>query len=301
MLPTLIGGSADLAPSNNTYLNESGDFQAGDYSGRNLRFGVREHAMGGILNGMALHGGLFPYGGTFFVFSDYMRPAMRLAALSRVPVVYVFTHDSIGLGEDGPTHQPIEHLASLRAMPGLTVIRPSDAAETSLAWQAALERRDGPTALVLTRQNLPVLDRAALGPAEGCLRGGYILKDADEGRPEVIVIGTGSEVGLALEAQALLAADGVAARVVALPSWELFQEQDQAYRDQVLPPDVKARVAVEAASPFGWERYVGDCGKVVGIDHFGASAPAEVLYREFGLTAENVAAKALESIKGSPC
>ncbi len=299
LVPTLIGGSADLAPSNNTYLNEGGDFQAGEYGGRNLRFGVREHAMGGILNGMGLHGGLFPFGGTFFVFSDYMRPALRLAALSRVPAVFVFTHDSIGLGEDGPTHQPIEHLASLRAMPGLTVIRPSDATETALAWQAALERRHGPTALVLTRQNLAVLDRDVLGPADGCLRGGYVLSDGGEDRPDVIIIGTGSEVGLALEAQALLGAQSVAARVVALPSWELFQEQDQAYRDQVLPPGVKARVAVEAASPFGWERYVGDRGRVVGIDHFGASAPAEVLYREFGLTAENVVAQALESIKGS--
>lgn len=294
VLPTLMGGSADLAPSNNTYLSGLADFQAGERAGRNLRFGVREHAMGGILNGMALHGGVFAYGGTFFVFSDYMRPALRLAALSRVPVTFVFTHDSIGLGEDGPTHQPIEHLASLRAMPGMTVIRPSDATETALAWQAALEHRDGPTALVLTRQNLPVLDRAALGAAEGALKGGYVLKDAPNGTPDAIIIATGSEVAIALEATALLAADGVTVRVVALPSWELFQQQDAAYREQVLPAAVKARVAVEAASPFGWERYVGEQGRIVGIDHFGASAPAEVLYREFGITPENVAAQVRE-------
>ncbi len=297
LVPTLLGGSADLAPSNNTYLTGEGDFQRGERAGRNLRFGVREHAMGGILNGLALHGGVFPFGGTFFVFTDYMRPAIRLAALSGLPVVYVLTHDSIGLGEDGPTHQPVEHLASLRAMPGLTVIRPSDATETALAWQAALERRDGPTALVLTRQNVAVLDRNELEPAEGALRGGYILKEAAQGHPDVIIIGTGSEVGLALEAEALLDARGIAARVVALPSWELFEEQDQAYRDQVLPPQMRARVAVEAASRFGWERYVGDCGHVVGIDRFGASAPAEVLYRELGLTAENVVCEALHAIE----
>jgi len=262
---------------------------------------VREHGMGGILNGMAQHGGLFVYGGTFFVFSDYMRPAVRLAALSGIPVTYVFTHDSIGLGEDGPTHQPIEHLASLRAMPGLTIIRPSDANETALAWRLALERRQGPTALVLTRQNLPVLDRTALASAEGVLRGGYVLKEPDGGAPEAIIIATGSEVAIALEAEALLAAEGVAARVVALPSWELFEEQDAAYREQVLPGAVKARVAVEAGSTFGWERYVGTQGRVVGIDRFGASAPAEVLYREFGLTAENVAAQARMAIAEVSC
>ncbi len=297
VLPTLIGGSADLAPSNNTYLAGLGDFQAATPAGRNLRFGVREHAMGGILNGMAVHGGLFPYGGTFFVFSDYMRPAVRLAALSHIPVVYVFTHDSIGLGEDGPTHQPIEHLASLRAMPGLVVIRPSDAAETVVAWQAALERRDGPTALVLTRQNLPVLDRTTLAPAESLLKGGYVLQDAPSGAPDVILIGTGSEVEIALEAAAALSARGVAARVVALPSWEFFEAQEPAYREAVLPRAVKARVAVEAASPFGWERYVGDGGTIIGIDHFGASAPASVLYREFGITADNVVKSALKLLE----
>jgi transketolase len=293
VVPTLIGGSADLAPSNNTYLAGLGDFQAGSPGGRNLRFGVREHAMGGILNGMALHGGLFPFGGTFFVFADYMKPAMRLAALSRLPVTYVFTHDSIALGEDGPTHQPIEHLAALRAMPGLVVIRPSDANETVVAWQAALERRDGPTALVLTRQKVPVLDRAALEPAEGLLRGGYILKDAPGGKPAAILLATGSEVPIALEAVDALAGRGVDVRVVALPSWELFEAEDAAYREMVLPAAVKARVAIEAASPFGWERYVGDEGVIIGLDHFGASAPAGVLYKEFGLTAEHVVAEVL--------
>jgi transketolase len=253
--------------------------------------------MGGILNGMAVHGGLFVFGGTFFVFSDYMRPALRLAALSRLPVVYVFTHDSIGLGEDGPTHQPIEHLASLRAIPGLVTIRPSDAAETAVAWQVALERRGGPTALVLSRQNLPVLDRTRLAPAESLLRGGYILEDAPAGNPEVILIGTGSEVEIALRAAGLLEKNRVAARVVALPSWELFEAQDPAYRDTVLPRSIAARVVVEAASPFGWERYAGDEGAIIGLDHFGASAPGEVLAREFGITAENVAERALEVMR----
>jgi transketolase len=294
ILPTLIGGSADLAPSNNTYLAGLGDFQANDSGGRNLRFGVREHAMGGILNGMAVHGGLFPFGGTFFVFSDYMRPAVRLAALSHLPVIYVFTHDSIGLGEDGPTHQPIEHLASLRAMPDLVVIRPSDAAETVVAWQAALERRDGPTALVLTRQNLPVLDRTKVGPAEDLLKGGYVLQDAPGRDPEVILIATGSEVEIALAAAGVLAGHDITARVVAMPSWELFEAQGAAYREAVLPARIRARVAIEAASPFGWERYTGDEGFIIGIDHFGASAPAGVLYREFGLTVDNVVRQALE-------
>jgi transketolase len=293
VIPTLVGGSADLAPSNNTYLEGLGDFQAGTPGGRNLRFGVREHAMGGILNGLAAHGGLFPFGGTFFVFTDYMRPAIRLAALSGFPVIYVFTHDSIGLGEDGPTHQPIEHLASLRAMPGLVVIRPSDANETAVAWRVALERRHGPTALVLTRQNLPVLDRAVLAPAEGLSRGGYVLRREESGGPDVILIGTGSEVEIALAAAEVLRGRGIRVRVVALPSWELFEAQDASHREAVLPAEVTARVAVEAASPFGWERYVGAGGAVVGIDRFGASAPARVLYRELGITAENVVTAAL--------
>jgi transketolase len=293
LVPTLVGGSADLAPSNNTLLSGFGDFQSASCTGRNLHFGVREHAMGGALNGMAAHGGLFAYGGTFFIFSDYMRPSIRLAALSHLPAVYVFTHDSIGVGEDGPTHQPIEHLASLRAMPGLVVIRPSDANETAIAWMAALQRRDGPTALVLTRQNLPVFDRTRLGPADGLLRGGYVLQDAPDGRPDVILLATGSEVEIALAAAAELDDSRVAARVVALPSWELFEGQDDEYRDTVLPPKVTARVSIEAGTTFGWERYVGTAGASIGIDHFGASAPAKVLYKEFGLTADNLAATAL--------
>lgn len=296
VLPTLIGGSADLAPSNNTYLNASCDYQAGSCAGRNIRFGVREHAMGNILNGLSLHGGVIPYGGTFFVFSDYTRPAIRLAALSGVPVVYVFTHDSIGLGEDGPTHQPIEHLASLRAMPNLYVIRPSDANETALAWQVALERKHGPTALVLTRQNLPVLDRGALGAAEGLFKGGYVLCEPSS-RPQVLLIGTGSEVELALLAAGQLAEKGIRARVVALPCWELFEQQDAEYKQSVLPSDITIRVAVEAGSTFGWQKYVGDRGAVVGIDRFGASAPASVLFEEFGITAAHVAETALRLVE----
>jgi transketolase len=297
VIPTLIGGSADLAPSNNTHLAGIEDFQAVAPGGRNVHFGVREHAMGGIVNGMAYHRGLYPFGGTFFIFSDYMRPAMRLAALSGLPVTYVFTHDSIALGEDGPTHQPVEHLASCRAMPGLTVIRPSDATETVVAWQAALERRDGPTALVLTRQGVPVLDRTVLGPASGLLRGGYVLRDVASGFPEVILIGSGSEVHIALEAADTLSKQGVRPRVVALPSWELFGEQDAAYREAVLPARVRARVAIEAGSSLGWERYVGDAGVVMGIDRFGASAPASVLYEKFGLTVDNVVRSALRLLE----
>ncbi len=297
LLPTLIGGSADLAPSNNTYLSGFADLQPGSPGGRNLHFGVREHAMGGVLNGLAAHGGLFAYGGTFLIFSDYMRPAIRLAALCHFPAIYVFTHDSIGLGEDGPTHQPIEQLASLRAMPGLVVIRPSDANETVTAWRAALERRDGPTALVLTRQNLAVFDRGRSSEADSLLRGGYILKDAPDGRPDVILLATGSEVELAVAAADALAGSGVGARVVALPSWELFDRQDAAYKESVLPPNVAARVSIEAASTFGWDRYVGPAGAAIGIDHFGASAPAKVLYREFGITADNMVATALRVLR----
>jgi len=291
-VPTLMGGSADLAPSNGTLLSGEPDFQPESPGGRNLHFGVREHAMGGVLNGMSAHGGMFPYGGTFLIFSDYMRPAIRLAALSHLPVAYVFTHDSIGLGEDGPTHQPIEHLASLRAMPGLVTLRPSDANETVLAWRVALERRDGPTAPVLTRQNLPVLDRDVLGPAAGLLKGGYVLKEAGAARPDIILMATGSEVEIALAAADVLAGEGVAARVVALPSWELFQDQEEAYRESVLPKALTARVSIEAASTFGWDRYVGGAGAAIGVDHFGASAPAKVLYKEFGITVENMVAVA---------
>ena len=288
IITELIGGAADLAPSTNTLLKGEAAFSASDRTGRNLHFGVREHAMGGILNGMSLHGGLIPFGATFLIFSDYMRPSIRLAAMMRRHVIYVFTHDSIGLGEDGPTHQPIEMLAALRAVPGLVVLRPADANETAYAWRAALERRDGPVALVLTRQGLPVLDRASLGSAEGVLQGGYVLADAT--RPKAIIMASGSEVEIALDAQRRLAADGVAARVVSMPSLELFAAQPQTYRDRVLPPTLKARVAVEAAHPQSWYRWVGE-GDVVGLDHFGASAPYKRLYQEFGLTGEVVAAR----------
>ena len=293
-LPTLIGGSADLTPSNNTYLKGYGDFQRSSFGARNLRFGVREHAMGAILNGMALEGGVIPYGGTFLIFSDYMRPAIRLAALSHIHVIYVFTHDSIGLGEDGPTHQPIEHLASLRAMPNLIVIRPAEATETAVAWRIALEHRGGPVALALTRQKLPVIDRTHFPPADLLLRGGYILRDADDGPPRIILIATGSEVHVALEARQRLAAQGTAARVVSMPSWELFEQQPESYRNEVLPPSVTARLAIEAGSPHGWHRYVGPLGGIVGMTRFGASAPYQIVMEQFGFTADNVASRAMQ-------
>ena len=297
-LPTLIGGSADLTPSNNTYLKGYGDFQRDNVGARNLHFGVREHAMGSILNGMALHGGVIPYGGTFLIFSDYMRPAIRLAALSHIHVIYVFTHDSIGLGEDGPTHEPIEHLASLRAMPNLTVIRPADANETAVAWRVALEHRGGPVALALTRQKLPVLDRTTLASADLLRRGAYVLTDASNGQPDIILIATGSEVQLALEARQRLAARGIGARVVSMPSWELFEQQPDSYRDEVLPPSVTARLAIEAASPHGWHRYVGSMGTVIGMTRYGASAPYHVLMEQFGFTADNVTSRALALLAG---
>ncbi|MBI4576761.1 MAG: transketolase [Planctomycetes bacterium] len=286
---SLAGGDADLACSTGTALKDEGDFDGRTGAGRNLHFGVREHAMGAIANGMACHGGLRPYASTFFVFSDYMRPAVRLAALDRLPVIYLWTHDSIGLGEDGATHQPVEHLASLRAMPGLHVVRPADATEAAEAWRYAMRRTEGPTALVLTRQAVPVLDRARLAPAAGLARGAYVLSEPPAGPPAALLVATGSEVHLALEAQALLAGQGVGARVVSMPCWEAFQAQPRAYREAVLPPRVTARVAVEAASPFGWERWVGDRGAVVGVEGFGASAPGGTLLREYGLTAARVA------------
>lgn len=291
LIPNLIGGSADLAPSTKTIISGEKDLQAGRFGGRNMRFGVREHAMGSILNGMALHGGLRPYGATFLVFSDYMRPAIRLAALMELPVIYVFTHDSIGLGEDGPTHQPIEHLASLRALPNLTVIRPCDANETAEAWKAALSNSSGPTALSLTRQGLPTLDRSNLAPAAGLQQGAYILKDPDSGPARVILMASGSEVDIALKAASHLADGGVSVRVVSVPSWELFDAQPQDYRRKVLPPEIPLRVAVEAGSRQGWSRYVGSAGTVVGLDHFGASAPYSVLFEKFGLTVETVVEK----------
>lgn len=293
--PFLIGGSADLSPSNNTYLDGEGDFLPGS-PGRNMHFGVREHAMGAIMNGIALSRGLVPYGGTFLIFSDYMRPAIRLASLMRLNLVYVFTHDSIGLGEDGPTHQPIEHLASLRAMPNLVVIRPACANETVEAWKVALSRGKGPVVLVLTRQKLPVLDRDVYNGAEGVSRGAYVLADTDDKKPDIILIATGSEVSLALDASAALAARGVKPRVVSMPSWELFEEQDEDYRLEVLPPEVTARVSIEAASPMGWERYVGIEGTVIGIDRFGASAPYKTIYDKFGLSIDNIVSKSLALI-----
>jgi len=286
-LPALLGGSADLTPSNNTLPKGEHDLTREDFTGRYLHFGVREHGMGGILNGLALHGGVRPYAGTFLIFSDYMRPAIRLAALMELPVIFVFTHDSIGLGEDGPTHQPIEQITSLRLIPNLAVFRPADATETVGAWRAALGRRHAPSALVLTRQALPVIDRTCHAPAQGVARGAYILRDADH--PEVILIGTGSEVHLALAAQEILAAQKVKARVVSMPCWELFDEQPDAYREAVLPSSLRARVAVEAGTTLAWGRYVGLDGAVVGLDRFGASAPYQVLYQELGITAEAVA------------
>jgi transketolase len=291
-VPNLLGGSADLAPSNKTVINGENDFQADDHQGRNLHFGVREHGMGSILNGMALHGGVIPYGGTFLVFSDYMRPAIRLAALMGLKVIYVFTHDSIGVGEDGPTHQPIEHLAALRAIPNLQVIRPCDANETAEAWKIALQS-NRPSALALTRQGLPILDRSEYTSAAELARGAYILKDADSGKPDIILIASGSEVQIALDASRELEEKGKAVRVVSMPSMELFEAQSEEYRRQVLPPDTRGRIAVEAGASQGWYRYVGMDGDVVGVDHFGASAPAKVLFEKFGITTDRVVEKAL--------
>ena len=296
-IPNLIGGSADLAPSNKTEIKGAHDFQAGNYDQRNIRFGVREHGMGSIMNGMALHGGLIPYGGTFLIFSDYMRPPIRLAAMMGLRLIYVFTHDSIGLGEDGPTHQPIEQLAALRAIPNLTVIRPADANETAEAWRMALKIKNGPTALVLTRQNLPTLDRSLMAPADSLASGAYAVNEPEKTKADLIIMASGSEVSIALKAQEQLKARGIQARVVSMPSWELFEQQPQEYRDRVLPPEIKARLAIEAGSPFGWHRYAGDQGLVIGLDHFGASAPDKVLFEKFGLTADRVVEKALELLK----
>jgi transketolase len=287
-MPELLGGSADLGPSNKTDIEGSNPLLPQNPGGRVMHYGIREHAMGALMNGMCLHGGVRPFAGTFLVFSDYMRPAIRLAALMGQPAVYVFTHDSIGVGEDGPTHQPVEHLAALRAMPGLVDLRPGDAAETEVAWRVAMERTDGPTFLALSRQTVPVLDRVSLASAEGLRRGGYVLADATGGKPAVILIASGSELGIALDARAVLEAEGTPARVVSLPSWALFAAQAESYRYQVLPPAVTARVSVEAAGTFGWERWVGFGGVAIGLDRYGASAPAETLYDRFGITAEAV-------------
>ncbi|MCU0596459.1 MAG: transketolase [Desulfobacterota bacterium] len=293
-IKNLVGGSADLAPSNQTLIKGEEDFQPDQFGNRNLRFGVREHGMGAILNGMALHGGLLPYGGTFLIFSDYMRPAIRLAALMHLRVLYVFTHDSIGLGEDGPTHQPVEQLAALRAIPNLIVLRPCDASETAEAWRFAMRHKEGPVALVLTRQGVPNLDRSVYRPAAGLHRGAYGLAGPAKGKPDLLLIASGSEVHLAIEAARKLEQKGVSSGLVSMPSWELFDQQPESYRRETLPPEIKSRVAIEAGRTPGWWRYVGEKGDVVGIDHFGASAPYKILYEKFGLTADRVVEKALE-------
>ena len=295
-IPNLVGGSADLAPSTKTYLDDYDGISGESFAGRNLHFGVREHAMGAIVNGMVLHKGVIPYGSTFMVFTDYMRPAIRLSAIMEVPSIFVFTHDSIGVGEDGPTHQPVEHMAALRVIPNLVAIRPADANETAAAWCVALESKDRPVAIILSRQGLPIPDRTQFPSAEGLAQGAYILSDPRDGAPELILIATGSEVSLALKAGELLKEKGIKARVVSMPSWELFDEQDQAYRDEVLPPSVNARLAIEAGSTQGWHRYVGFAGDVIGIDRFGASAPGDVVFEELGFTAERVVERALELI-----
>ena len=296
-LPELLGGSADLAPSTKTWLDGLPPFEAETPLGRNFHFGVREHAMGAVVNGMAVHGGLIPYGATFLTFADYMREPIRLSALSHYPSIWVFTHDSIGVGEDGPTHQPVEHLASLRVIPNLVVLRPADANETAMAWKVAVERRHGPTLLALTRQNVPTLDRTRFAPAAGLERGAYILADLGSAAPNLILMASGSEVGLIVEAGQQLAAQSVNVRLVSFPSWELFATQSLEYRQSVLPVTVKARLAVEAGVSMGWEHWTGESGAVIGINRYGASAPAEKVYREFGLTVENVVKQALGLLK----
>lgn len=293
----LVGGSADLTGSNKTDLDGKGVFSAEDYKGRYIHYGVREHAMAAALNGMALHGGIIPYGGTFLVFSDYNKPAIRIAALSHIPAIHVFTHDSIGLGEDGPTHQPIEHLAALRATPNVQVLRPADANETAYCWQAAIENNSGPSLLVLTRQNLPTLDRTKYGDVKGTLRGAYILKEASGNKPDLIVLATGSEVTIALEGALHLEEKGVPTRVVSMPSWELFEKQDKSYRDEVLPPDVTKRISIEAASTFGWHKWTGSEGVAVGIDRFGESAPFEEVYEKLGITSDRIVEEGLKLTK----
>jgi transketolase len=313
----LIGGSGDLDPSTRTALKEHGDFESPKftppdgapptqgmvggpmgYSGRNIHFGIREHAMAAIGTGLALHGGVRPFTATFFAFSDYMRPSIRLAALSKAHVIYVWTHDSIGLGEDGPTHQPVEHLASLRAIPNLTLLRPADANETVEAWKIAIAHTAGPVGLVLTRQKLPTLDRTTLAPASGVAKGAYVLADCATGSPQLILIATGSEVSIALEAHNQLTRDGIASRLVSMPCWDLFQAQPQSYKDAVLPPGVKARVSVEAGSPLGWERYVGLDGAIIGLNRFGASAPGEIVMRELGFTPDHIVEVAKSILAG---
>ena len=317
-IPNLIGGSGDLDPSTRTALKGKGDFESPEftppegapptqgmvggplgYAGRNIHFGIREHAMAAIATGMALHGGILPYAATFFTFSDYMRPSIRLAALSKAHVIYVWTHDSIGLGQDGPTHQPVEHLASLRAIPNLMLLRPADANETVEAWKIAVAHTEGPVGLVFTRQKLPIFDRSTFGPAAGTAKGAYVLADCAAGPPKLVLIATGSEVSIALEAHNQLTREGVASRVVSMPCWDLFQAQPQSYKDMVLPPGVKARISVEAGSPLGWERYVGLEGAVIGLNRFGASAPGEIVMRELGFTPEHIVKVAKSILAGN--
>ena len=288
----LVGGSADLAPSTKTIMTDFGHIGPRNFAGMNMHFGVREHAMGAALNGMALHGGVIPFGATFMVFSDYMRPAIRLAALTGLRVIYVFTHDSIGVGEDGPTHQPVEQAAALRTIPGLVLLRPADANETAAAWKVALERKNGPTALALTRQNLPILDAERHAIAAGVSRGAYVLSEAEGGSPQILLLASGSEVSLALAAQSALTTEGIRARVVSMPSWELFEAQDAAYKETVLPSDVAARLAVEAGVAIGWDRYVGPCGVTIAQNAFGASGRYQEVFPHFGFSVDNVVAKA---------
>jgi transketolase len=295
-LPELIGGSADLTPSNDTWIKGSPDFQHKTPEGRNFHFGVREHGMGGEINGMAVHGGVIPFGGTFLIFSDYMRPAIRLSALSHYPSIWLYTHDSIGLGEDGPTHQPVEQLASLRAMPNLVVIRPADANEVTEAWKVAISRRNGPTALILTRQALPVLDRAIYAPANGLQKGAYVLADLGDADPELILMASGSEVSLITGAGERMAGEGVNVRLVSFPSWELFAEQDESYRLQVLPSRIKNRLSVEAGVAQGWERWLGEQGESISVERYGASAPYKTIFEHYGLTVDNVIQRAYQLI-----
>jgi transketolase len=293
----LIGGSADLEPSTNTYMKGVADQQSKTPGGRNIRFGVREHAMGSVVNGMACHGGLIPFGATFLTFSDYMRGAVRVSALAGLHSIWIWTHDSVWLGEDGPTHQSVEHLAALRAIPRLTVIRPADPTETVEAWKVALTHIGGPVALILSRQNLPVIDRTKNAKAEELAKGAYVLNDPKDGRPDLIIIATGSEVSLALAAQDLLAKKGVKTRLVSMPSWELFEKQPAPYRRKVLPPEMKARLVVEAGVSLGWHKYAGCRGRILARDAFGASAPEKVLREKFGFTADRVAEEALKAIE----
>jgi transketolase len=294
LFPSLMGGSADLAPSNKTFIDGSPEFQKKSYDGRNIRFGVREFAMGAVMSGMFLHGGIRPYGGTFLVFADYMRPAIRVAALMKLPLIYVFTHDSVAVGEDGPTHQPVEHLASLRAIPNLVVIRPADATETAHAWRKAISMNDQPVALILSRQKLPVLD--AKQTACGVDQGAYVLSNC-KGRAQILIIATGAEVHIALDAQQQLGKKGIAARVINMPSWEIFEAQSTAVKNRILPPTIKNRIAVEAGIPMGWERYVGPQGEVIGIDGFGASAPGGTVLEKYGFTAQKIVDTALRMLK----